>query len=594
MFGDVDFPQELRRNFLQLESTQGLLRYVSECNPMGKGTTKGGYMKGRVDVPFNGKKIWMRMDLVPSELVIEMIKKEHPDLSFKSVMTYPGLLHNFRFKNGKRAANIEPALFNHSWKLDFLIDPMRNINILIKECMLDANRLNVSNDSEKDDSKVGTLQQGTNDQYFFILKKQEDKKKTRTKNQRQRQKTDEDEILIKPLQLKQKGRSGSNPNQPNITDVIADRLSEETWQVRTIIESFYKNEYKIKNARNLKMFRLRVQFRDSNDFLIGWDISDDIKDTGNKNSGALDILDVFNQKSCCSGGRKINVTSEWTLDVKEVLPKLQVYDEEGNHIEEESDMLIQPNETFVRSLSVSFLSPSQKLNTIREIEERGHKMKLLLYRTTDGYESPKKICFQYIPCHDQCDYCVKKVDGDSSGKLEKGKRPAVPGETRRKMHNSKKLKMETNIRKSTESDSGISDASGNISPLHQDPAVVGNAGFFSTQTQPFPNLPVEVVENFFMTLLPENQNIETDCIKKEIIEETNEKGHSEEPPEEPEKPDLNEYLEPKPEKKTDKCGMLVLVLVLVLVKMAIPRLSYPTVLVGVWSLVLAKLYYDII
>ena len=61
MFGDVDFPQELRRNFLQLESTQGLLRYVSECNPMGKGTTKGGYMKGRVDVPFNGKKIWMRM-----------------------------------------------------------------------------------------------------------------------------------------------------------------------------------------------------------------------------------------------------------------------------------------------------------------------------------------------------------------------------------------------------------------------------------------------------------------------------------------------------------------------------------------------------
>ena len=75
MFGDVDFPQELRRNFLQLESTQGLLRYVSECNPMGKGTTKGGYMKGRVNVPFNGKEIWMRMDLVPSELVIEMIKR---------------------------------------------------------------------------------------------------------------------------------------------------------------------------------------------------------------------------------------------------------------------------------------------------------------------------------------------------------------------------------------------------------------------------------------------------------------------------------------------------------------------------------------
>ena len=38
---------------------------------------------------------------------------------------------------------------------------------------------------------------------------------------------------------------------------------------------------------------------------IGFAVSETIKDTGNKNSGAMDLHDVSAQRSCTRGGRKI-------------------------------------------------------------------------------------------------------------------------------------------------------------------------------------------------------------------------------------------------------------------------------------------------
>ena len=58
---------------------------------------------------------------------------------------------------------------------------------------------------------------------------------------------------------------------------------------------------------------------------IGFAVSETIKDTGNKNSGAMDLHDVSAQRSCTRGGRKIFMESEYSL-TKDVF---QVYDEAG-------------------------------------------------------------------------------------------------------------------------------------------------------------------------------------------------------------------------------------------------------------------------
>ena len=51
-------------NCLKLTTTQILLRYVSECDPLNK-RSKGGYLEGRVDVPFRGQtspyRAWLRL-----------------------------------------------------------------------------------------------------------------------------------------------------------------------------------------------------------------------------------------------------------------------------------------------------------------------------------------------------------------------------------------------------------------------------------------------------------------------------------------------------------------------------------------------------
>ena len=143
----------------------------------------------------------------------------------------------------------------------------------------------------------------------------------------------------------------------------------------------------------------------------------------------MDIFDVTNQKSCCKGGRKVCITSEWNLAVKDVEPRFQVYDADGNHIESETLKLNQPSEEkdvkkrpIVKNYFINFLTPEQNYETVRSIQDdKGLTIKLLLYRKSDGCESPKKFNFRYIQhIANCCDYCDKKVDSESSENLAQG------------------------------------------------------------------------------------------------------------------------------------------------------------------------------
>ena len=123
----------------------------------------------------------MTIDIVPSADLVEQItkafpKEKYPQLSSEAVMalgmTHPNLIHHFRFAayNKTRDYDKEPAIFNHSWKLEYIIDKNQNIRIRNKECFLDANRPDVPTDIEKDNAIVGTLNKDV-DGFFFLLTK---------------------------------------------------------------------------------------------------------------------------------------------------------------------------------------------------------------------------------------------------------------------------------------------------------------------------------------------------------------------------------------------------------------------------------------
>ena len=297
-------------NCLKLKTTQILLRYVSECDPLNE-KSKGGYLEGRVDVPFQGQQLVMTIDIVPSADLVDTIMKafpweKFPQLSPEAVralgMTHPNLMHHFRFieYNKSREYHKEPVIFNHSWKLEYIIDETQKIRIRNKECFLDANRPDVPTDFEEDDAIVGTLDKDEMG-FFFSLTPNKGKNK----------------FCLAPLRPK---KDAVPEKDATIEGILSDRLSNETNDVRNIVKSLYSNEGGSGNAKNISTFRLRVQFRTENGSFWAEGISGVIKDTRSKTTGSLDILGVTNKKSCYNGGRKITITSRWPLDKNTVRP----------------------------------------------------------------------------------------------------------------------------------------------------------------------------------------------------------------------------------------------------------------------------------
>ena len=374
---------------LKLTTTEHFLRYVSECDPS-KGKAKGGYLVGRVNVPFKGKKLVMTIDVVPSKKLHEKITKDlkdkFTDLSSEDAsvlaMTHPNLVHHFRFEmNGtNRACDKEFGPFNHSWKLEYSIDENKDIKI---RKYVDADR---KNDAEEE--KVGKLSHDDKG-FFFLL----------TKNEGQTKLDPDMKFCLAPLRPNKRQSS-----EITIDGVLNDRLSHVSQKVRNFIKSFYLN----KNAEKIWMFRLRVQFRaeaSSEEEEIF--ISGDIRDT---RSDSMEILGITNKKSCYSGNRLITIKSMWDLDKKKVKPEndyivkpwLQVYDRDGKHLKVMTEKLNQPSKIEVEKGFVDFRSPSQTEDTIKEIyydvvgtekKRNGNTIKLLLKRSDSGFESNKKVTF---------------------------------------------------------------------------------------------------------------------------------------------------------------------------------------------------------
>ena len=152
--------------------------------------------------------------------------------------------------------------------------------------------------------------------------------------------------------------------------------------------------------------------------------------------------------------------SKWKL-AEGVNPRFQVYDEHGNHIAEETDLLEQPkkDEKRSRNEAVIFLSPLQSPGNINYIQnEKRHKIKLLL-RRHDGYES-SKFDFQYIQHMPGflCPYCDLKVDGAYTEKLPKDETPAKPNNTKRTMIEQEKAISPKKLRMSRPDSSGGDDS----------------------------------------------------------------------------------------------------------------------------------------
>jgi len=390
------------QNFLQLSTTEILQRYISEWDPRGKGKTKGGYLEGQIVVPYveKNQRLKMMLSIVPTEELVEEIIGTFPHINHDIAMAHPMLLHNVRIGKGKRRNELEPVPFNNSWRLVYTLEN-GNVRICNEQNLNIDDRNTIPLHPEDDNSIVTTYGE---DNIIHLGKKSE-------------------MMNLIPLQPKQKSRAMGGL-EANIEDVLTHRLhsfGSNDQDTLENIESFYYKKKggkkgRDKNGVNIKKYRMRVDF-----FLDGnqpiTEYSDEIKDTGNKKEGSMDIFDVINQKSCCKGGRKVCIVSEYSLSKEDVRPVLQIYDQDDNPVPE-MEYLINPIEKKdfkVRNLTIHLLMPQQNFANINHLEMEGYVIKLLLKRDTDGYESPKKFKFQYIQhleCNGMhmCPFCDFKVD----------------------------------------------------------------------------------------------------------------------------------------------------------------------------------------
>ena len=317
-----------------------------------------------------------------------------------------------RIGKGKRDNFLEPVPYNYSWCLKFQIQN-RVVSIINQTSELDfeadgSPRDRVPLDPNHPDSVITRL---TEDNQIILGKK------TNMLNL----------ITLQPKTQK--------PNGPEATlqGVLRDRLGHHSLDTIAKVEKFFVNKNKIKNAINLKKYRLQVDFFLDADLTLhlGGDVTGDIKDTGNKREGAMDIFDVINQKCCVRGGRKVLIDSEYSLPKGEVKPVFEIYDSAGNHHPDREFLLNQPTDVKVRNLTIHLITPPQDIDFINQLRAEGLIIKLLIKRK-DGHKSPKKFNFNYIPHIDtQCPYCDFRVDSDSMVEIAKGRSKARPGDPSR-------------------------------------------------------------------------------------------------------------------------------------------------------------------
>jgi len=357
---------------IELQTTQTLIRYISEWDPREAAHTKGGYLEGEIKVPdFNGK-MTMVIQTFPAADADPLIANVHPIL-----------LHVVRIGRGKREQELEPVPTYFHWKQVFEIKD-GNVSIM--------NRL-----SELDLEKDG---QTRNVPLKDVVTRMEHNTITLGRKRGQ--------LNLILLQPKQKSRA--QEAEATVTKVLMDRLKTNDENVIGKYERLYKG----KNSKNLKRLRIKVDFF-TDTFQYSVISPQTIVDSGNKDIGAMDFVDANPRKSCTLGNRVIIIVSEYNLS-RDTTPIFQIFTNNGFDGEKRrpdlEQFLVQPDESEckieIRNTHIIFTTPKQpKLDQIKE----KYIMKLAVRRNGDGYISEKKFDFLYEPhCPGSCLECDWQVD----------------------------------------------------------------------------------------------------------------------------------------------------------------------------------------
>lgn len=341
---------------IDLETTQVLMRYISEWDPREAAHTKGGYLEGHIKVPdFNGQ-MTMVIQTYPAADADPMISTVHPIL-----------LHVVRIGKGKRDQELEPVPTYFHWKQVFEIKD-GDVSIL--------NRL-----SELDIDKDGTRR---NVPLKDVVTRMKDNVITLGRKRGQ--------MNLVLLQPKQKSRA--QKAEATVTKVLMDRLKTNDEEIIGKYERLYKG----KNSKNLKRLRLKVDFY-TDSFQYSVISPQTIVDSGNKDIGAMDFVDAHPRKSCTNGNRLIIIVSEYNLS-KDTTPIFQVFTTNPTSGETQrpdlEQFLVQPEENDssieIRNTHIIFRTPKQpRIHMIRE----NYTLRLAVKRNGDGYISNKKFDFEY-------------------------------------------------------------------------------------------------------------------------------------------------------------------------------------------------------
>ena len=374
-----------------------LLRYVSEWDPRQAAHTKGGYVRGEICwVPREARR--MVLTTVPCQEKARMMEAELGKKVRGVGEVHPLLLHVVRMGQNKRDNGLEPVPTFYNWKQEFHIHEDKTVRILNKVSNLDINertgeKRDVPTDPRTDDRTIVTRITERNSIVFGGSR---------------------EEINMIALQPKLES-SKAGRGEATISNVLEDRLTETSRDVRQLVEKLFVK----KNKVNLKMFRIKVDFysetRDSEtNLFLGSCTSDVIKDTGNRVSGAMDLHDVSLQKSCTAGGRKVIMVSEFSL-ANDVIPVFRVYDRDGQPCPRDEERINQPGKFTWRKEAILFMTPAQNNDVINDLALQNKSIHLLLRRKSDNYESPKTFEFQYIPHPEDgrievCLICQFKLD----------------------------------------------------------------------------------------------------------------------------------------------------------------------------------------
>ena len=195
-----------------------------------------------------------------------------------------------------------------------------------------------------------------------------------------------DGLNIIALQPKQK--SGGK-DEATISTVLADRLGT----VDKSVERFFTGK---KMKRNLKKFRLKVDFFSLDGQLVGSSISDTITDSKDRTCGAMDLQKVIPQSASIRGDNEVCMISEFDL-AHDVFPLFKVYDSDGQHCPEWDQMIEQPDDKKLtrKKEVIVFRSPAQKPGVIKDLNIARKTIYVLFKRLSDNYESRKMLPFLY-------------------------------------------------------------------------------------------------------------------------------------------------------------------------------------------------------